>query len=98
MKDDVTASLFCEVHGDVTMHVLLEAGGRWECAEPLSTGYCGETREGRSDREGMYGEAIDDSLRCDSCGAVLPHHSGLSFEVCGLCGAPRPIPTTEETS
>ncbi len=94
---DVTSSLFCAVHGDVTLHVLL-AGNRWECMEPLSTGYCGETREGRSDREGMYGEAIDDSLRCPDCGAVIHRPTGLPFETCALCGAPLPLPTSEEES
>ncbi len=88
--DDATATLWCAVHGEPTLHVYL-AGRRWECAEALSTGYCGETRDGRSEGEGMYGEAVDDSLRCDSCGAVVHRPTGLPFESCELCGAPLPI-------
>ncbi len=97
--DDATASLFCEVHGDVTLHVLL-AGNRWECAEALSTGYCGETRDGRSEGEGMYGEAIDDGTRCPDCGAVVARYEGLSLlpDGCPLCGCPLPLPTSEEES
>ncbi len=95
---DITASLWCEVHGEVTLHALL-TGSRYECMEVLgSAGVCGETRDARTGDEDAYGQVYEHPS-CPSCGC---HQDARALAepqpVCWYCHRPLPTPTAEEAS